>query len=260
MSALTDVPAVRLEEVTVRLGGRLALEGVTADIPAGLITAVIGPNGAGKTTLLKAVLGLVPFDGSITFPAFGKRPRFGYVPQHLGVDEGAPLTVKDFLLLKLQRRPLWLGSRRPAVVEALRQLRAMQAERLAERPLGELSGGERQRVLLAAALAGEGGAPDLLLLDEPAAGIDAVGGELFAALLAELTAESGLTTILVSHDLSVVSAHAGRVVCLNRRLMGVGCAEEAISVETITAMYGRDSRLFLHDHRAKENWRQNPTG
>ncbi|MCX7021146.1 MAG: metal ABC transporter ATP-binding protein [bacterium] len=247
-----EIPAIRLADVTVRLGNRVVLEDITADVPTGVITAVIGPNGAGKTTLLKVILGLVPYEGRVTFPGCAHRPSFGYVPQALGVDEGSPLTVMDFLLLKLQHRPLWLGRSRSACDEARRQLRAMRAENLADRPLGILSGGERQRVLLAAALAGRNGGPDILLLDEPASGIDAVGGELFAALLAELTEERGLTTVLVSHDLSVVSAHARRVVCLNRRLMGVGCTRETISAETIVAMYGRDSSLFLHDHHPRE--------
>jgi len=251
-TATEEVPAIRLANVTVRLGDRVILEDVTADIPPKIITAVIGPNGAGKTTLLKVILGLVPCEGRVSFPGFKNRPSFGYVPQALGVDEGSPLTVTDFLLLKLQHRPLWLGRRRSARDEAGRQLGLMRAENLADRPLGVLSGGERQRVLLAAALAGRNGGPDVLLLDEPASGIDAVGGELFAALLAELTEERGLTTVLVSHDLSVVSAHARRVVCLNRRLMGVGCAGETISAETIAAMYGRESSLFLHHHHPKE--------
>jgi zinc transport system ATP-binding protein len=250
--ATEEITAISLANVTVRLGDRVVLEEVTADVPAGVITAVIGPNGAGKTTLLKVILGLVPHEGRVTFPGFKSHPSFGYVPQALGVDEGSPLTVTDFLLLKLQRRPLWLGRNRSARDEALRQLGALRAENLADRPLGVLSGGERQRVLLAAALAGRNGGPDVLLLDEPASGIDAVGGELFAALLAELTEERGLTTVLVSHDLSVVSAHARRVVCLNRRLMGVGCTSDTISAETIAAMYGRDVSLFLHDHRPKE--------
>jgi zinc transport system ATP-binding protein len=245
--------AVSLTNVTVRLGAQLALDGVTAEVPPRGLTALIGPNGAGKTTLLKAILGLVPFEGRITFPHYGGRPRFGYVPQSLGVDAGSPLTVMDFMLLKLQRRPLWLGRRRPAAVEALRQLRAMRAEELADRPLGELSGGERQRVLLAAAVSGPGKGPQVLLLDEPAAGIDAAGGELFAELLAKLTEERGMTTVLVSHDLSVVSAHARHVLCLNRRLMGEGCAAETISTETITAMYGRGKGLFLHDHGLGED-------
>ena len=251
-SGVVDRPAISLANVTVRLGDRVVLEDVTADVPTGVITAVIGPNGAGKTTLLKAILGLVPYEGRVVFPSFPHRPSFGYVPQALGVDEGSPLTVMDFLLLKLQHRPLWLGRSRSAGDEARRQLGAMRAENLADRPLGVLSGGERQRVLLAAALAGRNGGPDVLLLDEPASGIDAVGGELFAALLAELTEERGLTTVLVSHDLSVVSAHARRVVCLNRRLMGVGCTSETISAETIVAMYGRDSSLFLHHHHPKD--------
>ncbi|MCK4594153.1 metal ABC transporter ATP-binding protein [bacterium] len=249
MVAPVAAPAIRLQDVTVRLGGQATLQGITADIPSGVITAVIGPNGAGKTTLLKAILGLIPYEGRITFPSHDGRPPFGYVPQILGVDAGSPLTVLDFLLLKLQRRPLWLGRRRSAVAEARRQLGAMQVEKLTDRPLGVLSGGERQRVLLAAALAGNGVGPEVLLLDEPAAGIDVVGGELFAALLVRLTEERGLTTVLVSHDLSVVSAHARQVICLNRRLMGVGSTLETISAETITAMYGHGMGLFLHNHK-----------
>ncbi|MBD3372593.1 MAG: ATP-binding cassette domain-containing protein [Candidatus Coatesbacteria bacterium] len=237
--------AVRLENVSVTLGEHGALIDVSAEVPRGALTAVIGPNGAGKTTLLQAVLGLVPHRGRITFPAFGDSPRFGYVPQHLGLDPGAPLTALEFALLGIQRRPLWLGRRSGPGRRALKELDAVGASHLAERPLAGLSGGERQRVLLAAALALE---PQLLLLDEPASGVDRVGGERFHELLGALTAERGLTALMVSHDLSMVSTHAARVLCLNRRLMGVGCAPEEITVETLTRMYGERVGFFEHHH------------
>jgi ABC-type Mn2+/Zn2+ transport system ATPase subunit len=240
-----DEVAVRLEGVGVELEGHRALEGVSAEVPAGALTAVIGPNGAGKTTLLQAVLGLVPYSGRISFPAFAGRPRIGYMPQHLGLDPGSPLTAFEFCLLGQQRRALWLGYSKEARRRAERELTAVGAAELAERPLAGLSGGERQRVLLAGALTLD---PRLLLLDEPAAGVDVVGGELFHELLDELTAERGLTAVMVSHDLSMVSTHAARVLCLNRRLMGVGCAPQEITAETLTAMYGRSKGFFIHDH------------
>ena len=243
--------AVRLEKVGVELGEHRALIDVDAEVPAGGLTAVIGPNGAGKTTLLQAILRLVSYHGRITFPAFEERPRIGYMPQHLGMDQGSPLTALEFCLLGQQRRPLWLGHGKEARRRAEKELDAVGAAELAQRPLAGLSGGERQRVLLAGALTLD---PQLLLLDEPAAGVDVVGGELFHELLDELTALRGLTTIMISHDLSMVSTHAVRVLCLNRRLMGVGCAPDQISAETLTAMYGHYKGFYKHDHSpAKES-------
>jgi len=163
---------IELHNVGVRLGGVDILHDVTAEMRCGEVTAIIGPNGAGKSTLLKAIMGLIPHTGEIEFctehTCGGGRPLIGYVPQFLDFDRGTPLTVLDFLSLKDQRSPLWLGHKKAMKKAAEEALTWAGASRLIDRPLGKLSGGETQRVLLTFALLGS---PDIILLDEPVSGV-----------------------------------------------------------------------------------------
>lgn len=231
-----DPAAVRFDGVTVSLGGVSILEGVTARVPPGSSTAIVGPNGAGKTTLLLALLGRRPYRGTIqTRRADGRRPRIGFVPQRLDFDRDLPITVAEFLALDRQRLPLWFGVRRAVRERVKDHLREVQAEGLADRRLGALSGGETQRVLLANALARE---PDLLVLDEPAAGVDLRGEHLFCEILERLRGERGFTQLMVSHDLATVTHHATHVICLNRAVIAEGPPRAVLTPEVLTAMFG----------------------
>src|SRR5207253_6587268 len=190
------------------------LRGVTAEVARHQVTALIGLNGSGKTTLLRAVLKEVPYappDG-IRFHCGHdhRRPapeHVGYVPQRLLIDARLPLTVRDLLGLALQRRPLFLGigkSTNGRMHSVLANV-VRDPEEILDRPVEKLSGGELQRVLLALALDPR---PELLLLDEPAAGIDFKDQEHFYDLLARLNVDTGVTILLVSHELNVVIKHA----------------------------------------------------
>ncbi len=242
-----DRVAVRFEGVTVTLGGVTVLDDVTASVPAGGSTAIIGPNGAGKTTLLLALLGQIRFRGHIHVEGVppGKRPRLGYVPQRLAFDRGMPMTVTEFLIMGWQRLPLWLGRHRGLVRRARQLLCEVQAEALAERRLGALSGGEFQRVLLALALGQE---PELLVLDEPAAGVDVSGESLFCEILERQRRRRGFTQLMVSHDLATVTHHATHVICLHRRMIAEGPPQVVLTAENLTALFG--IHMGLADRRA----------
>src|SRR5947209_1256745 len=167
-------------------------------------------NGSGKTTLLRALLKEVPYSGRIVFHCGHdhRRPspqHVGYVPQKLRIEPNLPLTVRDLLALALQRRPLFLGiSRRvKRTIEELMD-RVEAPRELLDRYVERISGGELQRILLGLAIQPE---PELLLLDEPAAGIDFRHQDKFYDLIARLNRERHVTVLLVSHDLSVVSDH-----------------------------------------------------
>ncbi|MCY2931298.1 MAG: ATP-binding cassette domain-containing protein, partial [Planctomycetota bacterium] len=134
-----------------------------------------------------------------------------------------------------QRRPLWLGVRPAARADALALLARVKAEHLARRRLGALSGGELQRVLLALAIQQE---PDVLILDEPSSGVDVAGENLLCELLETLRAERGFTQIMVTHDLSMVTAHAEYVVCLNRRVLGEGPTSAVLTAPVLAATFG----------------------
>ena len=249
MTAEGSHHVLTIRGLTVRMDGSEILSGVDADIRSGEVTALIGPNGAGKTTLLRAILGQVPYTGEIRFRRSRDHdvaaPRIGYVPQRLSFDRETPLTVLDFFALSAQRRPVFLGASRAARRSARESLERTGTVHLLDHPLGRLSGGELQRILFALALRD---APDILLLDEPVSGVDVAGGEQFCEFLSDVHRGARFSLLLVSHDLSVVTRHADRVICLNRRIVCQGATTEVLTAENLATMYGSEARLFRHGH------------
>lgn len=228
----------QLKRLSVRLGDMPVLEDISLHLHCGEMTAIIGPNGAGKTTLFKAILGEVTFQGEIRFEdAAGERigrPRIGYVPQHLAVEPLAPVTVLDFVGAALSKAPAFLpptGRKRALVEEALS---VTGAEALLGRRLGALSGGEAQRVMLALALSP---LPDLLLLDEPASGIDAEGLGVFYHTIDALRARFDLSILLISHDFAFVRRVADRAVLLRRRVLEQGSPRRVFASEAFSALF-----------------------
>jgi zinc transport system ATP-binding protein len=200
--------------------------------------------------MLLALLGEVPFSGGIRVSRAdeGRPLRIGYVPQRLQFDRGMPLTVLEFMVMGWQRSPLWFGVRRAHRDRALELLASVKMDGLERRRIGALSGGEMQRVLLALALGRE---PDLLVLDEPASGVDFQGEHVFCELLENLRCQRGFTQLIVSHDLPTVTHHATHVICLNRRVAAEGPPREVLTAETLTAIFGL--HMGLVDIRALPN-------
>lgn len=241
---------ITLEDVRVELGGRQILAGLTTGIPRGKISALIGANGSGKTTLLRAILKEIPYSGTMRFHCghdhSKHRPeRIGYVPQRLQIDSRLPISVRDLLSLSLQRKPIFLGIRRDVTRRMEAMLERVEATRLLDRPVAGISGGELQRVLLGLALEPT---PELLLLDEPAAGVDMPGQEKFYSLISRINKESGVTVLLVSHELQMVSKQAGRVICLRDGHIQCEGAPEEITPEQLMATFGAGTAWFKHHH------------
>ena len=243
---------VSLRDLKVALGGQEILRGVTAELLRGQITALIGLNGSGKTTMLRALVKEVGYAGRIDFHC-GHDHRHpapehvGYVPQKLRIEGNLPLTVCDLLGLALLRRPLFLGiGRRLRQRMAAMLARVWLGAEFLERPVEKISGGELQRVLLALALEPH---PELLLLDEPAAGIDFQRAEQFYELLADLNRQTGVTVLLVSHELSVVNRHAHHVLCLkDGRVQCQGPPQEILRQDTVLQTFGSGTGFFAHQH------------
>ncbi|HEY0003012.1 MAG TPA: metal ABC transporter ATP-binding protein [Actinoplanes sp.] len=213
---------LQVSHAAVGYDGREVLHDVSMTVAGGEVVAVLGANGSGKSTLIRAILGLVPLThGEISLfgvPRRGFRDwaRVGYVPQRLGAGSGVPATVGEVVASgRLARRGVFRPARaadRAAVREALTGVGLL--DRIDD-PVATLSGGQQQRTLIARALAGQ---PDLLVLDEPTAGVDAASQDAFAAVLARFEAAGG-TILLVAHELGplrplidrAVVVHQGRV-------------------------------------------------
>ena len=228
----------KLENFGVTIGKTEILSDLDLHIHCGDLTAVVGPNGAGKTTLLKAILGEIGHTGKLSFldaKDCRRNPVVGYVPQRLDFDLGAPISVLDLFSACSSSWPVCLGHSRRLRERASASLASVQADHLLDRRLGDLSGGELQRVLLAMAL---DPGPDLLLLDEPVSGIDVQGKELFYNLVSDLRRQYDLSVILVSHDWSLLSRYADRIILLDRTVQCCGTPEEFFSNEKILRAYG----------------------
>lgn len=229
--------ALRLHQVSVERQGVSIVHLVDAVIPQGSATYLVGPNGAGKSTLVAAILGLLPFSGQIEQAprADGQAMVIGHVPQRFAFDRNLPVTTAEFLLASRQRLPLWCGQSKHLVKKIQAELAEVGIQTLADRPLGALSGGELQRVLLARAL---GQNPDLIILDEPGAGVDPVGDLLLCGLIERLQAERGFTVLMITHDLSVVRAHASHVLALNRSIVAQGRVQEVLVPAVLGRLFG----------------------
>lgn len=223
-----------LVDVGVRAGDRWLLRGVTLALHVGEIVTLIGPNGAGKTTLVKALLGIVPLTtGHVNRP---KAALIGYVPQRLSLDPVLPLTV---------RRLVSPSPKTPRdEIEAV--LGETGVEARIDDPVGSLSGGEFQRVLLARALLRQ---PRLLVLDEPAQGVDYRGESLLSDLLARLRRERGVSILMVSHNLHVVMAATDRVVCMNGHICCSGTPHAVSTLPAFHDLFGpRSEALAVYSH------------
>jgi zinc transport system ATP-binding protein len=256
----TSPPLVSLSNVRVRLGGADVLRGVDADLPRGGITALIGLNGAGKSTLLRVLVREVPFTGDVRFHcghdhSHPTPQHIGYVPQKLRVDANLPLTVLDLFALSLQSMPLFFGVSRWVRSKAEALLARVDSTHLLGRQVSHLSGGETQRVLLALALEPD---PELLLLDEPAAGIDFRDQERFYKLIDDLNQRTHMTILLVSHELSVVSRLARNVLCLaDGRIRCHGAPQEILTTEMLAQTFGPGMAVYSHEHH-EHSARANP--
>jgi zinc transport system ATP-binding protein len=248
---------IQFSQVAFSYGSEPVLENVNFHVHQGEFIALVGPNGAGKSTILKLLLGLEQ-PGKGTIQVLGQNPqesrsRIGYVPQHAEYDKSFPISVYE--VIRMGR--LHPSRRRWNQVDELAVRRAMEQveiQDLARRPYSALSGGQRRRVLVARALAAE---PDILVLDEPTANMDAESEERLFKTLGRL---KGNTTILiVTHDTEFVSALTDRVLCIGERTGSEKRAHRLVQHKAAPAehappeLFGGEALQVLHDEVEQED-------
>jgi manganese/zinc/iron transport system ATP- binding protein len=231
--------ALEVRRLTVSYAAKPVLWDVDAEFPAGSLSAIVGPNGAGKSTLLRAALGLVPADAGQALvlgrPARRALDSVAYVPQREAVDWDFPITVREVVEMGRYREVGWVRrlrrSDRTAVDAALARV-GMAA--YARRQIGELSGGQRQRVFLARALTQDA---EVLLMDEPFAGVDARTEAALLGLLGELR-DDGRSVIAVHHDLGTVRRRFDWALVLNVRAAACGPVGDVLVPPVLARAYG----------------------
>lgn len=222
---------LKIENLNVRLGKESVLENLSFEVEEGEVLTILGPNGAGKTVLLRTLLGCLPYDGKIEWQ---RGIRIGYVPQRLPFIKDVPMSVNEFLKLKI--------SAETNMVEILNSVGLK--EDILEKRIGDVSSGQFQRILIARALIYD---PQVLLFDEPTTGIDVSGQDSIYNLLWKLKQERNLTVLLVTHDLSIVYSLATRCICLNKKMLCYSIPEELTS-DRLSQLYGEGIKLYQHNH------------
>ena len=241
-----DAPRVlEVANVTKKFGDKLVLDDVTFHVPVGEFLCLCGPNGAGKSTLLKAILGLVtPDKGSVRIAGLSAREgrsKIGYVPQRKAFDRDFPASPLEVIVANLRGRwPLRITNAERELAMAM--LEKTGATSLANAQMRDLSGGETQRVFLARALATK---PELLILDEPTAGVDVGGRAAIVDLMAEISGSASIAAILVTHNLQAVARCAERVVYLERTVRAWGLWSELSADQDLSAI-----QIASGDHHA----------
>ena len=234
---------IQVQDVVVRYGDLLALDGVTLQVLPGRVTGLIGMNGSGKSTLFKTIMGMVTPDGGRVLldgagPEIARRTgTVGYVPQSEDVDWAFPVSVRDVVMMGryaqqgITRRPRPADHR--AVADALERVELTE---YADRQIGQLSGGQRKRAFVARGIA-QGAS--VLLLDEPFAGVDKRSEATIVRLLRELAA-AGRTVLVSTHDLHALPQLADEAVLLLRRVLFHGSVTDALNPENLALTFGLD--------------------
>lgn len=233
----------------------MVLENIHLRVDRKEIVSIVGPNGGGKTTLLNTILGYkVPSQGHVQVMGETVNHRItpgliGYLPQTGDFERTFPVSTFDVVAMSrfaLKRPGGRLNDRdREQIIDALR---LVEMEPHAKAHFGSLSGGQQQRILIARALALD---PQILLLDEPSTGLDAVAQDTFYALLHKIRDSRGLTIVMVSHDVGTVSAVVDQIACLNKTIHFHGKPEDGIPSDALERVFGKHIDFLIHDERCQ---------
>ncbi len=226
---------LKVEKLNVVLDGNQIIKNLSFNTEKGEILTILGPNGSGKSVLVKTLLGLIPYDGEITWE---EKIKVGYLPQglsHLKMQE-SPLTVREFFDLK---------SPSPTLQDIKYFLNLVGLElSILSQVAGTLSGGQFQRMLLAWVLISH---PNVIFLDEPTTGVDIAGGKTIYSLLYDIKKKEDITVFLITHDLNIVYKHSTNVLCLSRQ--GYTCfgePKQILNKKKLEQIFGMEIKYYKH--------------
>lgn len=249
------IPILEVSHLHFSYEHQKVLDDVSLVLERGEFLGIVGPNGSGKSTLMKIALGLIhPQQGEIRLfgsplAHFKERSKIGYVSQKANsFNLGFPATVKEVVASGLAGKiGLFRGYKKSDWQRVEEVIEQVELSEFKNRNIGKLSGGQQQRAFIARALVSN---PELLILDEPTVGIDAKSTNQFYELVKFLHQQQGLSVIMVTHDIGVVSSYVDRVACLNKKLFFHGEAAEfnRRQKEILSAAYGHDIQLVEHHH------------
>lgn len=231
---------IEVKDLCVDYGQIRALDNINLNVKKGEFLGIIGPNGGGKTTLLKVLLGLIkPTKGELKVN--NKKP-IGYVPQFTNFDRGFPISVLDVVLIgSLEGRIKFFHKfNKNQIKKAEDIMKSLSILDFKDRQISQLSGGQLQKVLIARALMVD---PEIMILDEPTASLDANAKTDIYNLLKELNKEK--TIIVVSHDMGVINSYIDTVACLNKNLHYHG-DDSKLRQNTLEKVYGCPVELVAH--------------
>ena len=244
---------IELEDISFAYDTVSVLKDINLDIHQGDYLGIVGPNGAGKTTLLKIMLGILkPDTGAVklfgtSIDSFRDRSKIGYVPQKAAaVDANFPANVEEVVLMgRYARRGLFhfvTNEDRELTRTALKQVGMLEYR---SRLIGDLSGGQQQRVFIARALVCQ---PEVIFLDEPTIAVDQKTQDEFYGLLRSLNREFGLTLVLISHDIAVITREVMHIACIDTTLTYLGSPQEFLAHGQVPSIQGRRIEMIPHHH------------
>ncbi len=224
---------LKVKNLNVELGEEKIIKNLSFEVAEREVLIILGPNGSGKTTLLKTLLGLLPYEGEISW----KTKDINYLPPQelFNRRDLPPLSIQEFFQFK-----------KVSLKKIIEIIKAVGLEpKILKQKFGTLSTGQFQRMIIAWALVDN---PRVLLFDEPTAGVDIGGQETIYSLLHKFWAQRNLTILLVTHDLSTVWEHANNVLCLNKKMLCYGIPRKVLTPKKLEELYGTGVKFYEHKH------------
>jgi len=226
---------LEVKNLQVRIKKETIIENLSFEVKEREIFCILGPNGAGKTTLFKALLGLIPFSGTIKWK---EGIKIGYLPERLSRRSFAniPITIKDFFFIKTKDLK--------KIKEYLEEV-GLDSSKILDKNPSQLSAGQFQRFLISWVLISE---PQVLLLDEPTTNVDISGENFLLNFLSKQREKRNLTILLITHDLDIVYGFATKVLCIYKKLLCSGIPREILTPQLLEKLYGAKLKFYIHKH------------